>query len=375
VSSLIGSARWSGWEGAAPPRPRVGADLGGGEADPADQQPGGRGPPVRAVVGDGDLRAVHVGRVGPVGLGQAVEQPPQRGDAFGADGELDIGEVRRAGQLTGEVPGVGAQPHPPGPRRGWQRAQRASQQPRGVAAGVLVTGHQIRRQGGRGLRPARHVRAPTALSLVVVCHTPLLAPVDLDIGGVQIDRHLIAQGRGAGRRQRGEHRGADVPHPGLHPVPLPVGEPPGQPGRGRRAQPRHRGEHLSGDIIALVVQPNQEVLPGQLRRRHPDQQLPASMAPVAGLDRPDRCIQRPDHAESVNQLGHRRHPRHARQRRVRRADPHPPPQPADITYSAHQMGVLPTSLIVPSQTPSSQVSRAPIAISRARSPIYSRNRV
>jgi hypothetical protein len=44
-------------------------------------------------------------------------------------------------------------------------------------------------------------------------------------------------------------------------VPLPVGEPPGQPGRGRRAQPRHRGEHLPGDIIALVVQPDQEVLP------------------------------------------------------------------------------------------------------------------
>ncbi len=128
-------------------------------------------------------------------------------------------------------------------------------------------------------------------------------------------------------------------------------------------------------IFALVVQPDQEVLPGQLRRRHPDQQLPTGMAPVAGLDRPDRCIQRPDHAESVNQLGHRRHPRHARQRRVRRADPHPPPQPADITYSAHQMGVLPTSMIVATKPPSSQVSRAPIPISPTVSRRYSRIRV
>src|SRR5690242_1966185 len=46
-----------GMQGAAPPRPRVGGHLPGGhvEPDPADRQPGGRGPPVRAIVGHRDL--------------------------------------------------------------------------------------------------------------------------------------------------------------------------------------------------------------------------------------------------------------------------------------------------------------------------------
>ena len=38
-------------------------------------------------------------------------------------------------------------------------------------------------------------------------------------------------------------------------------------------RPGHRGELLPGDVGALAVQPDQEVLPGQLRGRHPDQQL------------------------------------------------------------------------------------------------------
>ena len=48
------------------------------------QQPGVRRPPVRPVAGDGYLRAGHVGGVGPVGLGDAVEHPPQWSDAFAA---------------------------------------------------------------------------------------------------------------------------------------------------------------------------------------------------------------------------------------------------------------------------------------------------
>ncbi|MCA1703797.1 MAG: hypothetical protein LC808_11250 [Actinobacteria bacterium] len=102
-------------QGAAP-RSRVGADLFGGQADPADQQPGGRRPPVRAVVGHRDLRAVHVDRVSPVILGDTGQDPPQRGDALGADRELHTGHQGGAGQLPGEVAGVGAQQDPPGPR-------------------------------------------------------------------------------------------------------------------------------------------------------------------------------------------------------------------------------------------------------------------
>ncbi|HEY8558583.1 MAG TPA: hypothetical protein VIM97_14785 [Actinomycetes bacterium] len=75
----------------------------------------------------------------------------------------------------------------------------------------------------------------------------------------------------------------------------------------------------------MSVQPDQEVLPGQLRGGHPDQQLPAAAATAALLDRPDRGIQPADHIQPIDQLGHRDQPRHRRQRRIRRTDPHPPP--------------------------------------------------
>lgn len=105
-------------QGAASPRPRIRADLVGSKSHPADQQPGGRGPPVRTVVGHRDLSAVHVDRVGPVALGDTIEDPPQRGDALGADRELDAGPQRGAGQRTGEVAGISAQQYPRRPRRG-----------------------------------------------------------------------------------------------------------------------------------------------------------------------------------------------------------------------------------------------------------------
>jgi len=52
-----------------------------------------RGPPVRAVAGHRDLRAVHVDRVGPRGLGDAVDEAEDDGDDAGvlaaADGDDD----------------------------------------------------------------------------------------------------------------------------------------------------------------------------------------------------------------------------------------------------------------------------------------------
>lgn len=152
-------------------RARVGRDLPGVDvqADSADQQPSGRRPPVRAVGGDGDLRAIHVDRVGPLGLSQAVEQSPQ------------------PGQRPDEVAGVGARPDPSGPRRGRERGQRPGQQLGGMTAGVLVTGNQVRGQHRRGLRPGDNVRAPAALSLVCAGHPTFLGSVDLHVGGIQID--------------------------------------------------------------------------------------------------------------------------------------------------------------------------------------------
>jgi hypothetical protein len=54
----------------------------------------------------------------------------------------------------------------------------------------------------------------------------------------------------------------------------PGGDPAGQARCGRRAQPGHRRDLLPGRVLALPVQPHQEVFPGQLRRRQPGQQLP-----------------------------------------------------------------------------------------------------
>ena len=65
-------------------------------------------------------------------------------------------------------------------------------------------------------------------------------------------------------------------------------DPPGQARRGRGRQARHRGDLLARRVGALAVQPGQEVLPGQLRRRDPGQQLPGPEAAVPLLDRADR---------------------------------------------------------------------------------------
>jgi hypothetical protein len=76
----------------------------------------------------------------------------------------------------------------------------------------------------------------------------------------------------------------------------PGGDPPGQACGGRGRQPRYRGDPLAGRIRPLAIQPGQEVLPGQLRRRHPRQQLTRAETALPLLDRANRRIQRPDHA-------------------------------------------------------------------------------
>jgi hypothetical protein len=62
------------------------------------------------------------------------------------------------------------------------------------------------------------------------------------------------------------------------------------PGGGGRAQSRHRRELLTRRIGALPVQPDQEVLPGQLSRRDPDQQFPSPVPASALLNRTHRCV-------------------------------------------------------------------------------------
>src|SRR4029077_19009470 len=126
-------------------------------------------------------------------------------------------------------------------------------------------------------------------------------------------------------------------------------------------------------ISALPVQPGQEVLPGQLRRGDPGQQLPGSEAAVPLLDRADCRIQFFRNAEPVTQLGDRGQASVRRQRPIRRAGPHPLTPPAATTYAAHQIGVLSAGLTITWQRSSSQARAAPIAIYRVESLGYSRN--
>ena len=333
-------------------------------------------PPVRAVLSDRDLGAVHLDRVVPVAFGDAGQQPPQRRDPLGADRERDLRVVGGAGQLPGEVAGVGAHRHPArSPRRRGQGGQRPAQQIRRGRARVIGAVAQVGGQHDLGLGPGRHVRAPDPLALIVVRHAALLPAVDLHVGGVQVDGD-----RAAGQR-RSPLRGQQVQHPPghrrqatLHRCPLRRGDPPGQARRGGGRQARDRGDLLARRVGALAVQPGQEVLPGQLRRRDPCQQLPGSEAAVPLLDRADRRIERAGHVQPVTQLADRGHPRVRRQRRIRRAGPHLLTPPAPSAYPAHQIGVLSTGLVVTWQRSSSQARAAPIGIYTGVSPAYSRNR-
>ena len=220
------------------------------------------------------------------------------------------------------------------------------------------------------------MRAAHPLALVVIGHAALLAAVDLHVGGVQVDGdRALGQRRRPGRGQQRQHPPGHGRDAVFHRRPLPGGDPAGQARGGGRAQPRHRRQLLPGHIGALPVQPHQEVLPGQLRRRDPGQQLPGPETPVPLLNGADRRIQFFHHAEPITQLSDRRQARVRRQRPIRRADPDLPPPPPPDTYAAHQIGALSAEMIIISQRSSSQARAAPIGIYRIVSPAYSRNRV
>ena len=89
--------------------------------------------------------------------------------------------------------------------------------------------------------------------------------------GKEADRLPVraAERRRPRRGQQRQHPLRDRRQPGLHRQPLPAGDPAGQARRRSRTQPRHRRDLLPGRIRALAVQADQEVLPGQLRRREP----------------------------------------------------------------------------------------------------------
>ena len=144
---------------------------------------------------------------------------------------------------------------------------------------------QVSGQHDLGLGPGRHVRPADPPALVVIGHAALLTAVDLHVRGVQIDGDRPAgQRHGPLRRQQRQHPPGHRRQAGLHRPPLGRGDPPGQPRRGGRRHARHRGELLARRIGALTIQPGQEILPGQLRRRDAAQQLPSAEPAFALLD-------------------------------------------------------------------------------------------
>ena len=171
---------------------------------------------------------------------------------------------------------------------------------------VLIASEQVRGQHGLGLRPAGHVRAPAALPGVVVGHTAFLTPVDLHVGGINIDRHRLTQDGPARRGQQVQHPLVHRGQPDLDRGPLGRADAPCQPTRRTGRQPRHRRQRLPRDIGPNPVQTDQELLPGQLRGRHPDQYTAQAVTPRPHLDRPHRGVDLGDHAQPVHQLVHNR---------------------------------------------------------------------
>ena len=146
------------------------------------------------------------------------------------------------------------------------------------------------------------MRATDPLALMVVRDPALVAAVDLHVGGVQIDGHALSQGGrtpGINRGQRGQRGGVYVTEPGLDRYATARGQPAAQPGRRRRARSGTGVNCCPALIGPLMVEPDQEVFPGQLRGGEPDQQLPAGMAAAALLDRSDRRVQSVDHVQSL----------------------------------------------------------------------------
>jgi hypothetical protein len=105
----------------------------------------------------------------------------------------------------------------------------------------------------------------------------------------------------------------------------------------------------TGVTCCPAASAGQEVLPGQLRCRDPRQQLPGAEATAPHLNRADRRVQRPDHAQLVTQLADHGQAGARGQTRIRHADPRRPTLPLPAASPGHQVGAFLTEVIVTSQ--------------------------
>jgi hypothetical protein len=230
------------------------------------------------------------------------------------------------GQVRGEIPGVPTTAdlaHP-----GGQLRDGPVQQLRGVRAGILVRLHQVRGQGDLRVGPERDVRPVRPLTLVVVHRVLLLAAVDLHVGGVPVDRDRRQQPGASPPGQQSQPPAADHPDAVLDPGQMRWGEPLRQlPGGGGRRR-GYRLQQLPGRVRPPPVHPDQEVLTGQLRTRHRQQQAAPGHPAATFLDRADRGVQRLPDAQHPIQFGHRGQPGMTGQPDIRRREPDPATEPA-----------------------------------------------
>jgi len=141
--------------------------------------------------------------------------------------------------------------------------------------------------------------------------------VDLDLGGVQIDRRARGDQRATlTSGQQHQRPGDQAGHGPLDPGDLGVAEAAGQRGgRGGRRR-RKAAQQRPGPVGALVIQIDQEVAAGQQRLGQPNQQLARAKTAAAAFDRADLAVDRWDHAEGADRLGDHHQPRRRGQARV-----------------------------------------------------------
>jgi hypothetical protein len=123
-----------------------------------------------------------------VALGVARGEVVEPGVELGfADAVLDVGAHSEPGLDVGG----GVEPGP----ACRQVPHDEAGSPQVVEVAVQGQGELVRGQGEPGARPRGQVRSPAALTLVVVVHALLVSAVDHDVGGVQVDAHLVGQHR------------------------------------------------------------------------------------------------------------------------------------------------------------------------------------
>ena len=125
-------------------------------------------------------------------LGDPGQQPPQRRDPPGADREADVRVVGGAGQLPGEVPGVGAHRHPARCRPRRQAASARRSRPGAVARGSSVPSPRSAASTASVSAQVATCGRPTRWPCGRYATPRFLAAVDLHVGSGQVNSNRAA---------------------------------------------------------------------------------------------------------------------------------------------------------------------------------------